>query len=146
MFTDENSPMRRYGGHTPFLSRIGDRYRARRMELFVKLMGLKEDMTILDVGGDEEFWRGCPVSCKITCLNIYGECAPPTDARIKRMVYDGCKIPFDASSFDIVHSNSVIEHVGAWRSQKLFASEIRRVGRNYWVQTPNYYFPLECHS
>jgi len=58
---------------------------------------------------------------------------------------DGASLPFADQSFDLVFSNSVIEHVGSLAEQVLFASEIARVGKRYWVQTPNRYFPIENH-
>jgi hypothetical protein len=39
----------------------------------------------------------------------------------------------------------VIEHVGDADSQARFAAEVRRVGRRFWVQTPNRRFPVEQH-
>jgi hypothetical protein len=48
-------------------------------------------------------------------------------------------------SYDILFSNSVIEHVGDWPRQQQFAAEARRVGRALWVQTPAYECPIEPH-
>lgn len=74
------------------------------------------------------------------------------------------QLPFEDGFFDIVYCSSVIEHVTvpkaliwsvqsgrdfkeqAWRRQQAFAQEIRRVGRQYFVQTPNRNFPLESHT
>ena len=39
----------------------------------------------------------------------------------------------------------MIEHVGDAASQERFAREVARVGRAYWVQTPNRWFPVEQH-
>ena len=47
--------------------------------------------------------------------------------------------------FDVVFSNSVIEHLFTWDNQMLMAHEIRRVGKRYFVQTPNKHFLLEPH-
>jgi hypothetical protein len=47
--------------------------------------------------------------------------------------------------FDVVFSNSVIEHVGGLREQARMARECVRVGKSYFVQTPNWAFPLEPH-
>jgi hypothetical protein len=58
---------------------------------------------------------------------------------------DGRALPFRDAAFDVVFSNSVIEHVGDAASQQLFALEVARVGRAYWVQTPNRWFPVEQH-
>jgi hypothetical protein len=52
---------------------------------------------------------------------------------------------FNDGEFDIVFSNSVIEHLCTWEAQQRFAQEVRRVGRHYWVQTPAREFFIEPH-
>ncbi len=49
---------------------------------------------------------------------------------------DGRRLPFRDQSFDVVFSNSVIEHVGDVESQRRFAREVARVGRAWWVADP----------
>jgi 2-polyprenyl-3-methyl-5-hydroxy-6-metoxy-1,4-benzoquinol methylase len=48
-------------------------------------------------------------------------------------------------SFDVVFSNSVIEHIPGTKNRIKMAEEIMRVGKSYFVQTPNFYFPFEPH-
>lgn len=43
-------------------------------------------------------------------------------------------------------SNSVLDHVGSFEDQCLVASEIRRVGKYYLVQTPNHRFPIDWRT
>ena len=52
---------------------------------------------------------------------------------------------YNDNEFDIVFSNSVIEHIGDYHEQRLMAEEVKRVGKNFFLQTPNYYFPIEPH-
>jgi hypothetical protein len=59
-------------------------------------------------------------------------------------LYDGHRLPEGNASFDIVLSNSVLEHVPL-PQRAGFVHEIRRVGRCFLVQTPAYEFPIEPH-
>ena len=85
---------------------------------------------MLDLGGTRGAWENGPVRiARIDLLN--------SDARLEgTMVGDACALPFADGSYDIVFSNSTIEHVGGWERQEAFAREARRVGRALWIQTP----------
>jgi hypothetical protein len=105
-----------------------------------------EQTTVLDVGGYHGFWRDLPLQPLITLVNI--DDPPPSEELPPNFTFvsgDDRSLPFQAQSFDIVFSNSVIEHVGTYEDQRRFAQEVRRVGRSSWVQTPNRSFVIEPH-
>lgn len=124
-------------------------FRGRRLDMFLQKLKPSAEWRMLDVGGYPSFWtqRAQPVG-QIVCLNVHevawdGKAFP--SHRIETMVGDGCRLPFPDGSFDIVFSNSVIEHVGDWARQQAFAREALRVGRRVWVQTPAYECLVEPH-
>ena len=123
-------------------------YRIRRLKRFASLFDLTSNATLLDVGGSSYFWELCkeigvPIP-QVTILNL-GEAPAGLDPAMQWVIGDARAIPFLDQSFDYVFSNSVIEHVGDDASQFKMAREIRRVGRNYFVQTPDRRFPFEPH-
>lgn len=128
---------------------LSSRLRAKRNKEFSSLLdALPRPIRILDVGGTQTVWETIRLvdqaDVHITILNI-----ERTDSRYKNV----CSIVGDARDmqgfrdleFDMVYSNSVIEHVGNLDQMVRMASEVRRVGRRYFVQTPYRYFPIEPH-
>ena len=114
------------------------------MERFVAEFGVSAETRILDVGGAADCWDEVRPRPRVTLLNMpraFTELCP----EFCLVAGDGRRLPFADGSFDVVFSNSVIEHVGDAASQALFAQEVARVGRGYWVQTPNRWFPVEQH-
>jgi len=111
---------------------------------FARALGISRETRVLDVGGTLDYWRLLPDPPRVTLLNtlMAHEALRSAPGWIAG---DGRALPFRDRSFDVVFSNSVIEHVGGRESQARFASEVARVGRNYWVQTPNRWFPVEQH-
>jgi len=118
-------------------------FRSRRMRFFYRTFQPKPETTVLDVGGREFNWGLMPFAPKVTILNIshQGE----HSGRFEWVIADARQLPFPDQSFDIVYSNSVIEHLGDTEDQRRFAAECRRVGRSYFIQTPNRNFPIEPH-
>lgn len=114
------------------------------MQRFLDTFGVTSETRILDVGGAPETWELLREHPRVTLLNT-----PRTKDEMTRaagwVAGDGRALPFRDGAFDIVFSNSVIEHVGDRDSQRRFAAEVMRVGRGYWVQTPNRWFPVEQH-
>ncbi|MDH5573789.1 MAG: methyltransferase domain-containing protein [Gammaproteobacteria bacterium] len=143
-FTDKNS--------------INYKLRMARLALFEELISsLPRPVRILDVGGSEFYWehlffsdgRNNHDDFEITITNVI-------ESELKRssqessyyqyQVADARSMPqFSDKQFDVVHSNSVIEHVGDHNDQINMAKEVKRIGKHYFVQTPNYWFPIEPH-
>lgn len=130
---------------------LANQFRNKRFAFFEsQLKKLKNGKTIniLDVGGTESFWenRGYheKKNIKITLLNLTKfETHYPNMVSVKG---DACNLSeFADNSFDLVFSNSVIEHLYTSENQKLMADEVQRVGKNYYIQTPYKYFFVEPH-
>jgi hypothetical protein len=130
-------------------SSFANRLRAKRFRQFEALVALfSKPLRILDVGGENAFWenRGWAgrTDVQIFSLNLVPE--QQRHENIKPIAGDATNLSqFGDGSFDVVFSNSVIEHLFSFESQRRMASEVKRVGKAYWVQTPNFWFPVEPH-
>jgi hypothetical protein len=128
---------------------LASRLRAKRNEIFRSLIdGLRRPLEILDVGGTQTVWEAIRLvdqpDVHITILNLQRE--ECSYKNVRNVVGDARDMRhFHDCQFDIVYSNSVIEHVGSIDQMAKMASEVRRVGRRYFVQTPYRYFPIEPH-
>jgi SAM-dependent methyltransferase len=123
--------------------------RKERMDVFIRSMGLTQGTRILDLGGQPETWQQVDMPLDITILNLPDVAAIDMEVpqhRIRYVEGDACNVvEFGRGDFDVIYSNSVIEHVGPEDRQEAFASEVRRLGTRYWVQTPCKWFPIEAH-
>lgn len=136
------------------LKALSHRSRAKKFELFQSAFKPRPEDRVLDVGASGE------VFLRYTFEDVY-----PYPERIvagghalrevlaartfypqaRYGAFDGCALPFTDKSFDLVFSNAVIEHVLGKGRQTQFAREIMRVGKSWFVTTPNYWFPFESH-
>jgi len=100
------------------------------------------------VGGTNEFWEqrrwAGRSDVQIYSMNLVAE--QQVHENIHPIVGDATNLSeHDDGSFDVVFSNSVIEHLFTFENQQKMASEVERVGKAFWVQTPNFWFPIEPH-
>lgn len=126
-----------------------DRFRARRFRNFMTLFPPDKCCRILDLGGSATIWEMMDYPAEITLLNINETWleVPETQEHRKYIpvVGDGRHTSFEKGTFDLVFSNSVIEHVGSPADAAAFALEVRRLGKAFYCQTPNKWFPIEPH-
>ena len=141
---------------------FSSRLRRRRIRYFCQLVrnvieteGLGK-VSIIDVGGTTTYWNIFPfekfrnVGFRITVVNlepVKGK-GPTSHDNVRFDVQRGnaCDLSkIQDKMFDFSHSNSLIEHVGGWENVHAVANEIKRVARFFYLQTPNYYFPVEPH-
>jgi 2-polyprenyl-3-methyl-5-hydroxy-6-metoxy-1,4-benzoquinol methylase len=124
-------------------------FRSKRLAKFMLMLEPGREYRILDIGGTLAFWKGLgglygSHKVAITVVNL--DEAEVDDANIKVRRGDACNLSeFGDNEFDIVHSNSVIEHVGPWEQVQRMAAEVRRLAPKYFIQTPNIGFPVEPH-
>ena len=130
--------------------------RKRKLELFYKVMKPTSQTRVLDVGaeinphGDRslQLIDSYPWKNKLSAINI----SPKSISRMKQyypeveaVVGDALDLPWPDNYFDAVYSNAVIEHVSDFDCQKKMAAEIMRVGKRWFVTSPNRWYPLEFH-
>ena len=129
--------------------------RQRKYRLFLQLIRPASDMRILNVGA-----TGTQLGLAEQFESFYGEhshivgggisYAEAQDYRasfpgVQAMVFDGCALPFRDKSFDIVYSNAVLEHLPGGDYVERFAREVQRVGKGWFITTPNLWYPIEPH-
>lgn len=128
---------------------LGARLRRRRHAFFLSLIrSVPRPLTILDIGGTERYWRLLGFSAseqvRITLFNLKPQLV--SSPYMKSMTGNAAEMKqFGDQSYEIVFSNSVIEHLEGREAQTRMAGEVMRVGKRYFIQTPNYWFPLEPH-
>lgn len=129
-----------------------NRFRRKRFEIVLDLLKKvsvgKSKVRVLDIGGTTDYWdevkplwSDLPLEITLVNVNAPSSDEPPYFLRGG----DACQLAFPDHHFDLVHSNSVIEHVGHWKDISAMASEVRRLAPRFYVQTPAFEFPLEPH-
>jgi ubiquinone/menaquinone biosynthesis C-methylase UbiE len=137
-------------------SRITRQQRVKMFQAFLNTMAPMPDQTVLDVGATSDqsydhsnyFEAWYPYPERVTAVGIddasFLETAFPG---VRFVRADGRSLPFPDGSFDFVHSNAVLEHVGSASQQSVFMKEMWRVARRgIFLTTPNRWFPVEFHT
>jgi hypothetical protein len=131
------------------------KFRKQRFEIVLNIMKRiisgKSKCDIIDLGGTYAYWqpflpqlRGLNIKVKI--LNLSDLTEAFADDRFSFEKGDATNLPaISDRTFDLVHSNSLIEHVGRWTDMKRMAANVRRLADNYYIQTPYFWFPMEPH-
>ena len=139
---------------------LSTRFRKRRDKILRKfILEARTDrqgsFRIIDLGGTTDYWRRVGLEwlelhdIDVTCVNHIGTefgVSKRESARLRCIIGDACNmINHDDNSFDMVHSNSVVEHVGGWPEMRRFGNEVRRLAPSYYIQTPYFWFPIDPH-
>jgi len=129
--------------------RIRRGVRQRRYKVIADVAGIETlDGFILDLGGGPAsfFAAMFPNPSQVILVDIdYKKAvlARKNQPQTHIVVGDAEYLPFADSAVRFTVSNSVIEHVN---NPNEMVSEVRRVSRGYFLQTPNGAFPVETHS
>jgi SAM-dependent methyltransferase len=129
--------------------------REKRHRLFMELLRPTESTRILNVGATGaniglpeqlEYWYPHP-ECVTGGGLSYEEAVDyrASFPAVTPVVFDGCALPFANQSFDIVYSNAVLEHLPGPEFVARFAGEVQRVGKGWFVSTPNFWYPIDPH-
>ncbi len=128
---------------------FSETFRKKRMRFFIEFCNKFDNkLKIVDIGGKFYHWKSSAEfleNIELTLINVEKETETlpenvnfiEADARNLEIISD--------KQFDVAYSNSVIEHFSNFEDQVKVASNIRRIAKHYFVQTPNYYFPVEPH-
>lgn len=130
---------------------FGARARARRWETLLRAFPAISRMEVVDLGGTVEWWQRAPVRpARVTVVNLL-EPGTSDDPTLVPVLGDACRArevlaaAGEPNKYDLVVSNSLVEHVGGHAQRAMLAREILGLAPRHWVQTPYRYFPVEPH-
>jgi len=140
-------------------SALSNHFRGKRdaalRALIARVARAGEGLRVLDLGGRATYWQRLGFAwladqgARITLLNLsereFSQVDDAPEGLFENVIGNACALDFADKQFDLAHANSVIEHVGLWHQMIDFAAETRRIGRAYYVQTPNFWFPVDPH-
>lgn len=120
--------------------------------ILTEIVETKGSVSVLDMGGTETYWsiaddllQRLDGKIRIHLVNPEPQTIQNEEIFSFQLGDACCADLLQGEKFDLVHSNSVIEHVGGWYRMEMFAKNVMRLGDRFFVQTPNYWFPLEPH-
>jgi hypothetical protein len=125
---------------------VSDHFRRARFRRLLERFPDLDQMHVIDLGGTAAFWASAPVRPQgVVMLNVSEESR--IEPWLTPIVGDVCEPPssLGREHFDLVFSNSVIEHVGGHHRRRQMAEVVRRLADHHWIQTPYRYFPIEPH-
>lgn len=125
---------------------VAERLRRQRWVTLARSFPDLARLRVLDLGGTTTWWERAPVRpAHVTVVNLYesGEGLPWVTA----LAGDALEAPslLRGEHFDVVISNSLMEHLGGHVPRKEFARVVHGMANRFWVQTPYRYFPIEPH-
>ena len=141
-----------YRDEQSFAARLRRKRAGPLVAMIEKVSALEGAVNIVDVGGTPEYWSIIPHELMerhhvtVTIINLPGAPMLVVEPPFEYREGDGCDLQdIPDGTFHIAHSNSTLEHVGDWHRMTAFAREIQRVASRGFVQTPNFWFPIEPH-
>lgn len=147
--------------------------RKKRASLFRHWFDLNSETKILDLGSEigsniSNVLKGTPVLPQNIFIADIDQNAILEGEKLfgftPVLINEGQPLNYEEGYFDIVYCSSVIEHTTlpkseiwkvtsnaafksrSWIRQVEFAAEIKRLGKQFFVQTPNANFPIESHT
>lgn len=125
---------------------LAGRARTKRWQHVLDTFPEFSEMRVLDLGGTPQSWKLAPVMpMAVTTINL--QTLQSDSPRVTPIPGDACNLPASVTTdhFDLVFSNSLLEHVGGHTQRQQLADNVHRLADRHWVQTPYRYFPIEPH-
>jgi hypothetical protein len=124
--------------------------RVRRWAELLRCFPDLAEMRVLDLGGTARSWHAAPVRpTHVVTVNLDSASAQCPEPGVTSVLADACDPSLirllSAERFDLVYSNSLMEHVGGHFRRQQFAEAVQLFADRHWVQTPYRYFPVEPH-
>lgn len=129
--------------------------RAQRRARFAEFLPAQRPLRIVDLGGTVPFWRGWGLKLEdqlhIPLINNHhidttaaGFCNQ--GSQIINRVFDANDVTTDCLAlFDLIFSNSFLEHLGSRQAQARLAAKICDSGKPFFIQVPNKNSPVDPH-